>query len=159
MPTTDKNLFRSLKAGDFPGAFYVDGKAVKGLLYPRFAATQYTDLNGAVRTSQVDVEIKTNADGNPEVQTGGGTSLFDVAGWFSGAEWSEFAIPDGTEYPDNLVITAGKKKKSNRAKTVSGVHHQIEPKNPMTVDAFKGSLDTFARNAVVRSVALGHGGD
>lgn len=159
MPMTDKNLFRSLKVGDFPGAFHVDGEPVKGLLYPRFAATQYTDLNGAVHTSQADVEIRANADDVPEVQAGGGTSLFDVAGWFSGAEWRQFAIPDGTEYPDNLIITAGKKKKLNRAKTVSGIHHQIEPKNPMTVDAFKGALDTFARNAVVRSVALGHGGN
>lgn len=151
MPNTDKDLFRALKISDFPGEFQVDDKPLRGLLYPRFEVSSYTDGKGNLQTSQADVVLKPNAGTHEqEVQTGGGTSLFNVGGWFGYINWKDFKIPAQTEYPEGLVIKTGKKKK-NRDK-VEGIHYQIEPKNPMTVDAFKGALDTFARNALLASI-------
>lgn len=155
MPKIDKDLFRALKNDEFPGAFHVDGIAVAGLLYPRFEAKIYVDGGGNQKESRADVEIRKNPETDEfEVQTKGGTSLFDAAGMFGIAEWKYFQIPDGTEYPEGLIIKKSKKLRSNRTKTMSAYHYQIEPKNPMTVDALKGALDTFARNAVVRSIEL-----
>jgi hypothetical protein len=155
MPTTQVDLFRALKNDDSPSEFHLDGEPVKGLLYPRFQATTYTDNEGHTRTSNADVDIVRNEETDElEVQTGGGTSLHDVSGWFGYSDWKYFQIHSGTEYPEGLVITKDKKKKKNRAKTVSGTHYQIEPKIPMRADTLKGYLDLFARNAVVRSIQL-----
>lgn len=155
MATTKSDLFRALNGSDFAGEFQVDGIAADGLLYPRFVATTYTNNNGEERTSQADVDFQENPDtGALEVQPGGGTSLFDVAGWFGFAAWKYFQIPLGTEYSDGLYLRKSKNRRKNKAKTLSGFHYQIEPKNPMTAGALKGALDTFARNAVVRSIQL-----
>lgn len=155
MATTESNLFRALKGDDFAGAFQVDGIAADGLLYPRFVATTYTTHDNQEKTSQADVFFQDNPDtGASEVHPGGGTSLFDVEGWFGFAEWRYFQIPRGTEFSDGLLLRKSKSRRKNKAKTLSGLHYQIEPKNPMTADALKGALDTFARNAVVRSIQL-----
>jgi hypothetical protein len=154
MPTTQTDLYRALKSDDFKGAFHVDGVAVDGLLYPRFQATTYTDGRGIEQTSQADVQFQDNPrTGKSEVQPGGGTSLFDVEGWFGYAHWRYFGIPNGTEFSEALQLKRSKRRRENRAK-MTGYHCQIEPKNPMTADALKGALDTFARNAVVRSIEL-----
>lgn len=155
MATTDSDLFRALKGDDFAGEFQLDGIAADGLLYPRFVATTYTNNAGKQMTSQADVNFVKNPDtGVLEVQPGGGTSLFDVEGWFGFAAWRYFEIPGGTEFSDGLSLHKSKSRRKNKAKTLSGFHYQIEPKNPMTAGALKGALDTFARNAVVRSIEL-----
>ncbi len=89
-----------------------------------------------------------------EVEAGGGTSLFNVDGWFGFGHWKYFEIPNGTEYGDNLKIKKGRSKRANKSGNRSGHHYQIEPKTRMTVQAYKGALDNFARAAVARSVEL-----
>lgn len=155
MAATDVNLFRALKNSDSPGEFHTDGVARDGLLYPRFKATQYTDINGIEQTSVADVSFQHNpASNQDEVQPKGGTSLHNASGWFGHGDYKYFEIPTGTDYPAGLLLHKGKRAKFNKAKTVKAIHYQIEPRNPMTEAAFKGALDTFARNAVVRSVKL-----
>lgn len=80
--------------------------------------------------------------------------MFDVEGWFGYSNWRYFLVPNGTEYPESLFIKKGKSVRTNRAGNLKGRHYQIEPKNPMTVGTFKGALDNFARNAVVKQVEL-----
>ena len=147
MPSTASSLYRAIINGSMDGPFVVDDEPVRGLLYPRFEESTYIDGQGIERTSPADIRIESG-----QVQTGGGTSMFDVAGWFGYTNWRYFHVPSGTEYPDNLILKKGKSKRTNRSGTLSGHHYQIEPKNPMTVDAYKGALDTFARNAVARQV-------
>jgi len=154
MPTTPTDLFRALRSDDFKGAFHVGGEPAPGLLHPRFEDTTYVDRNGNPARSEADVDFKDNEKtGESEVQPGGGTSLFDVEGWFGYADWRYFQIPNGTEYSAALHLNKSKRRRQNRAK-MTGYHYQIEPKNPMTRDALKGALDTFARNAIVRSIEL-----
>lgn len=155
MPITTLDLYRAMKNGDSPGEFHIDGEPREGLLYPRFRERILKGIDGVETRIGADVTFKPNPEsGVEEVQPKGGTSLHDVSGWFGHADWRYFEIPKGTEYPDNLVLHKGSRPKFNRAKTVKGTHYQIEPKIPMTEDAFKGALDNFARNAVVRSIAL-----
>lgn len=150
---TNTDLYRAVIKGTFPGdVFVVDDEPVEGLLYPRFYATTYEDASGQTRTSQADLTVTTGADGEEIAQADGGTSMFDCDGWFGFANWDYFEVPSGTPYPDCLSIKRGKSKRKNRSGTRSGRHYQIEPKNPMTVSALKGALDTFARAAVVRQI-------
>jgi hypothetical protein len=86
------------------------------------------------------------------VKSGGGTSMFDVSGWFGLDSWEYFHVPKDTEYSEGLSIIQGKNNRRNRDKTLRGRHYQIEPKNPMTVDAYKGALNNFARAAVAKQV-------
>lgn len=134
------------------GPFVVDGKPVTGLLYPRFEDSTYIDKLGNEQTSRADVSIKSG-----EVQSGGGTSMFDVEGWFGHSEWRYFRVPSGTKYPESLFIKKGKHKRTNKPGTLTGFHYQIEPKNPMTIDAYKGALDCFARSAIAKQVELSKG--
>lgn len=129
------------------GPFVVEGEPVVGLLYPRFEDSSYIDASGIERTSAADVKIESG-----KVQGGGGTSMFDVEGWFGHTNWRYFHVPVGTCYPDSLLIRKGRSNRMNRSGSLSGRHYQIEPRNPMTVDAYKGALDTFARNAVAKQV-------
>lgn len=80
--------------------------------------------------------------------------MFDVEGWFGYTNWRYFNVPNNTEYPESLFIRKGKSIRTNKAGNRTDRHYQIEPKNPMTLDAYKGALDNFARNAVVRQVEL-----
>jgi Tse2 ADP-ribosyltransferase toxins len=153
MATTTTDLFRSvmgdafkkIKEGVYPG---------DGILDPRWEDTQrFVKKTGQWKTDFADVTIVAGKDG-PEVQTGGGTSLHDVAGWFPGRE---FHIPVGTEYSDEIYIRKDDKRKTSPATAVSGHHYQLEPKTQMTVLAFKGYLDNMARAAVARQVALAKG--
>lgn len=149
MPSITSGLYRAIINGSMDGPFVVDDEPVTGLLYPRFEESSYVDGSGIERTSPADVTIISG-----KVQNGGGTSMFDVEGWFGYSNWRYFHVPVGTEYPDSLIVRKGKNKRTNRAGTLSGYHYQIEPKNPMTIDAYKGALDTFARNAVVKQIGL-----
>ena len=97
-----------------------------------------------------DVDIVAGP-GGPEVQTGGGTSLHDVSGWYLG---KEFWIPVGTDYADEIFIRKDKHPKVSTATNVQGTHYQLEPRTQMTLLSFKGHLDNMARAAVVRQCAL-----
>ena len=123
------------------------------MLYPRFESTTYIDGSGIEQVSKADVTVHALSTGD-EVEAGGGTSMFDVDGWFGFSHWKYFQVPKGTDYPDNLVIKRGRSKRSNKSGNRSGYHYQIEPKNRMTVAAYKGALDNIARAAVARSVEL-----
>lgn len=149
MPKTSTNLYRAITKDSMEGPFVVDDKPVAGLLYPRFESSTYVDSSGLERTSPADVDIISG-----EVQKGGGTSMFDVKGWFGFTNWEYFHVPKETEYMENLFIRAGKSLRTNKSGKLTGRHYQIEPKNPMTVDAYKGALDHFARNAVVQQIKL-----
>jgi hypothetical protein len=133
--------------------FVVEEEAVLGLLYPRFQATTFVDKNGRLQSSQADVTVYELPAGD-EVASGGGTSMFSVDGWFGFADWKYFHVPEGTEYPASLFIKMGRSKRRIKAGDREGFHHQIEPKNRMTVVAYKGALDNFARNAIVKQIAL-----
>jgi len=138
MPTTDTALFRAIKNGTFKDdAFVKNGEAVVGLLYPRFEATTYIDGSGNEQVSNADVTVHPLPTGD-EVEAGGGTSMFDVDGWFGFSHWKYFQVPKGTEYPENLVIKRGRSRRTNKSGNRSGYHYQIEPKNRMTVSAYKG---------------------
>lgn len=157
MPKTDTDLYRAIKNGTFEKDLFVaDDEPVTGLLYPRFEATTYVDGFGKEQVSSADVTVHPLPTGD-EVEAGGGTSMFDVDGWFGFANWKYFKVPNGTEYPENLVIKRGRSKRTNKSGTKTGYHYQIEPKNRMTVVAYKGALDNFARSAVVQAIALAKG--
>jgi hypothetical protein len=153
MAATDTNLYRAVIDGTFVGPLIKDGEPVMGVLYPRFEDSTYVDRGGIERTSPADVTVYQLAAGD-EVDTGGGTSMFDVKGWFGYRVWQYFRVPDGTEYPDSLHIRRGKSKRKNKTGSLEGRHYQIEPRTRMTVVAYKGALDNFARNAVVRMVEI-----
>ncbi len=153
MATTDTDLYRAIKNGTFADdLFVVDEEPKTGVLYPRFEATTYIDGLGKEQVSQADVAVYRTPNGD-EVGTGGGTSMFDVDGWFGFSHWGYFRVPEGTEFPDSLVIKRGRSKRTNKVGNRTGYHYQIEPKNRMPVSAYKGALDNFARNAIVQSIA------
>ena len=153
MPKIETDLYRAIKEASFDTPFIVDGEAIDGLLYPRFHDTSYITASGEERTSSADVTLYNDAVTKAEmVKTGGGTSMFDVSGWFGPDSWEYFHVPKDTEYSEGLNIKRGRSKRKNRDKTLSGRHYQIEPKNPMTVDAYKGALNHFARAAIAKQV-------
>jgi hypothetical protein len=157
MPTTGADLYRAIHNGTYEGDQFVkDEKPVAGVLYPRFENTTYVDAQGIERESLADVAVHSLPTGD-EVDKGGGTSMFDVRGWFGFADWGYFHVPKGTEYPDSLFIKAGKSIRANKSGKLRGRHYQIEPKNRMTVAGYKGALDNFARNAVVQQIKLAKG--
>lgn len=138
MANTTTNLYRAVFEGTLDGDLVTDGVPQTGLLDPRW---------------DVDVTVTVGDDASM-VETGGGTSLHNVDGWFGFAHCRYFWIPQDTPIPDSLKIKKGKSKRTNKAGTRTGYHYQIEPLNRMTVDALKGALDNFARSAVVRQVEL-----
>jgi hypothetical protein len=157
MPDTRIDLYRAVHKDSIKAPFVVKDEPKEGLLYPRWQDTSYI-ARGVEMTSRADVSYARNPrTGETEVQTGGGTSMHDAPGMLGTGFFGYFQVPKGTEYPESLIITGGGPKKWNRAGTVQAAHYQIELKAPMTMDAFKGALDNFARNAVARSVALARG--
>lgn len=150
MPTTTTDLYRavmgnafkSIKKGVYPG---------DGVLDPRWYDTQrWVKKSNSWKTDFADVDIVAGP-GGPEVQTGGGTSLHDVSGWYLG---KEFWIPVGTDYAEEIFIRKDKHPKVSTATNVQGTHYQLEPRTQMTLLSFKGHLDNMARAAVVRQCAL-----
>lgn len=103
-------------------------------------------------TREADVTVITGGKSGPELESGGGTSLHDVSGWFPS---KEFWIPEGTEYSAEILIRKDAKHKSSPYNPqLTGHHYQLEPRTRMTVAAFKGALDNMARAAVVRQCEL-----
>ncbi|MBI3230008.1 MAG: hypothetical protein HYZ45_07505 [Burkholderiales bacterium] len=150
MAKTKIDLYRAvmgktykIKVGIYPG---------DGVLDPRWESHTYVNkTTGREVTSRADVVIEAGADG-PEVLPGNGTSLHDVPGWFP---TSDFWIPEGTEYSDELIITKDEKQKSSPSNPLlKGYHYRIECKTRMTVVMMKGYLNNMARAAVARQCEL-----
>lgn len=154
MPTTDTDLYRAVHKDNISTPFVVKGTPKEGVLEPRWIDSTYIS-GGVERTSRADVKYKVNkTTGVREVQTGGGTSMHDAEGMLGFGFFKYFFVPNGTEFPDSLVVTGGGEKTWNKSHTVKAAHYQIEVRVPMTPAAFKGALDNFARNAVARQVAI-----
>jgi hypothetical protein len=149
MATTDIDLYRSVRKEDFPEGVVVDGHAVTGVLYPTFEPTTYQTVvrgNVETRTRRADV-TPYPYNGQPVVDPGGGTSLFNKANVFGTKYWWNFKIPAGTVVPASLRIRF-----TGHNDTYKADHYQIEAAaHRMAVVAFKGALDNLARNAIVRS--------
>ena len=137
------NTFKKIRIGVYPG---------DGVLDPRWETTKYfSKKRNKMMISRADVSIVIGQEG-PEVETGGGTSLHDVAGWFP---CKEFWIPQGTEYSAEIHIRKDPQLKTSPSNTqVSGYHYQLEPRTQMAVETFKGYLDNMARAAVARQCEL-----
>ncbi len=150
MAKTQCNLYRAvvgksfkIKIGHYPG---------DGVLDPRWESHSYLDKKtGQMKVSKADVVVEMGVDG-PEVMPGNGTSLHDVPGWFP---TSDFWIPEGTEYSDELIITKDTKLKTSfHNPSLKGHHYRIECKTRMTIVTMKGYLDNMARAAVARQCEL-----
>jgi len=152
MASTETNLWRAVRREAFPEGPTVGEDPRDGVLEPTFYATPYTvKVKGKLqqRLRQPDVTI-TLVDGEEQVETGGGTSLFDRAGVFKYDNWFYFSIPAGTIVPDSLVVLF-----THYNEQFAANHYQIEVRaGTMTIDAFKGALNNLARNATVRAREL-----
>ncbi|HEV2677284.1 MAG TPA: hypothetical protein VGV37_22340 [Aliidongia sp.] len=148
MVNTTVDLFRSVRQEDFSGGVIVDNHAVTGVLYPSLEAKTFeSKVRGATvtKTRPADV-LPYMHDGKPVVDPGGGTSLFDKNGVFGHKYWFYFTIPKGTIVPDSLTV-----RHTGHNSTYGAEHYQIEAAGAkLSVEAYKGALDNFARNAVVK---------
>ena len=146
MTTTVLDLYRSVRADQFPNGTVIEDQPAPAVLYPDFEPRLLS--HGKVRAA--DVEL---SDDKQWVKAGGGTSLFDRPGVFKSRGWVAFQIPTGTIVPESLVI-----RRTGYNKTFQADHYQIESATErMRLDAFKGALDNLARNAVVRAIELAKG--
>jgi hypothetical protein len=144
MATTDKALWRSVRKEEFPDGTVIGDDPAPGVLYPDFYAR--TLPSGSVR--QADVVLYRDGLGQEWVKSAGGTSLFDVKGVFKGKSWLSFEIPEGTPIPASLLV-----RETGYNPRFKANHYQIEcAAKSMRIDAFKGALDSLARNAIARSV-------
>lgn len=147
MSKTDVNLYRSVRAEQFPDGVFDGNDPATGVLYPDFYPKRLD--NGKDRDA--DVAIERDEHGVEFVLAGGGTSLFDRAGVFTSKGWLSFSIPNGTIIPESLIV-----KNDGWRKKFNATHYQIESRaQRMTKLAMEGALDNLARNAIVRSVELG----
>jgi hypothetical protein len=143
MPTTQNDLYRSVRVEQFAEGTVIAGKPAPEVLYPDFEPK----ILPSGKTRLADVVLSENKEW---VKTGGGTSLFDKANIFKSKGWLSFPIPEGTEVPGSLQIRF-----TNYNASFAANHYQIESAAlKMRVDAYKGALDNLARNAVVRSIEL-----
>jgi hypothetical protein len=146
MQNTTLKLYRSLLNLQFPDGPVINGDAVPGVLYPDFEERPLP--NGSMRKADVDLDGP-DKDGHMWVESGGGTSLFDRPNVFKGKKWLSFEIPEGTPVPPPLLIQF-----TGHNKALNANHYQIECRNMMRMDGFKGALDNLARSAIARSVEL-----
>ncbi len=144
----DVAMFRSVRKEEYPNGTVVDGKAVDGVLYPSFDPTPITGGPKKGEVREADVRKESTEEGI-FVMPGGGTSLFDKPDVFGTKYWCRFDIPVGTTFDDSLKLRGPDWHSKYNAN-----HYQIEPKNRMRLDAFKGALDNFARNAISRAFEL-----
>ena len=160
MARTSTSLYRAIIDGTFltPADPVDTGDPespipVEGVLYPRIEAETHIDRTGREWTRRAEMTVFNLAD-STEVDTDGGTILFDVAGWFGHVGWRYFEVPEGTILPDNLRISRAPAMTSNRAGTLQGRRHAVVPATRMSLQAYHGALDNLARNAVVRKIEL-----
>ena len=140
MVDTPVNLWRARPPHSAPVTS--EGDSV-GVLYPDFEAR---DLPGGGQRRPDVTEI----DG--DVQTGGGTSLWNIEGALDVAgrdPWVYFPIPVGTPIPPSLNLHKSKKNRRTPSGR-KGRHYQIEVDAPMTRQAYKDALDTYARAAFAK---------
>ena len=148
MEETKVDLFRSVRIEQFPQGAIIETQPAPEILYPDFEPRQLP--NGKNR--QRDIESFADGKGDMWVEAGGGTSLFDRDKVFPGKKWLSFDLPVGTVIPESLIIRFTGYNTRYQAN-----HYQIEPRaKTMRMDAYMGALDNLARNAIVRSVELGH---
>lgn len=145
---TTTDLYRSVRKEDFPDGVIVDDHAVHGVLYPSFAkSTHQVQVRGKLetRTRLADVAPYLHK-GQPAIDPGGGTSLFDRNKAFGSKYWWYFKIPNGTAIPESLRI-----RHTGRNDIYNAEHYQIEAGTArMPVEAYKGALDNLARNAIAK---------
>ena len=146
MTDTPVELYRSVRKDDFPDGPIVDDHAVAGVLYPSFEdkVIERVQKGRIVRNTRPADVYPYLHDGESVVDPGGGTSLFDRSETFGTTHWWYFRIPKGTDVPASLRVRF-----TGRNDRFNADHYQIEAATQrMRVDAFKGALDNFARNAV-----------
>ncbi len=147
MATTTVSLWRSVRSEQFTEGTIIDNQPAPGVLNPDF----YRRELGKGRFREPDVVLHMDDNGVEWIQPDGGTSLFDKENALPGGGWLSFNIPDGTVIPDSLIV-----KNTGYNKRFKATHYQIECNIPMTMEAFIGALDNFARSAIARSVELAH---
>jgi hypothetical protein len=120
------------------------------VLYPDFEPKLITGGKKKGTFRAPDVDVFQGSDDMQYVRSGGGTSLFNKPGVFPAKFWLAFNIPQGTEIPASLRLRG-----PHYNAGFDADHYQIEPgAKIMRLDSYKGALDSFARAAVVRSIAL-----
>ena len=145
MPTTPCDLFRAVRYDDdrFGGPLVVSGKPTAEVLWPQW-------YDNDKRNADVEITMRED-EKEPHVDELRGTSLFNRRGCFGHTYWQYFKIVKDTPIPDGIIVRFTDYNGRYRAD-----HYQIEPKTRMTVEAYKGALDNFARAAVARSYELAH---
>jgi hypothetical protein len=141
MAQTEVDLWRGVHTSEM-AVLETDTGPVVGVLYPTFTRKEIgkDKETGAPRYREPDVAIRDDM-----VQRHGGTSLFDIDRFFPGKAWNFFKIPKGTEIDPLLHLKGPDWNERFKAN-----HYQIEVDKPITVDAYKGALDNFARAAFAK---------
>ena len=135
------DMWRGVHKDDFSAVVTDDGPA-EDILLPTMSPKRLKDG----RTRQPDVVVREG-----QVQTGGGTSLFDKDKFFRGKSWRYFKIPKDTEIPPDLAVT-GPEYNSHFAAN----HYQIEVAKPIPVEVFRQKLNHFARLAHAKAYTDAH---
>ena len=141
MAVTDTNLWRGVHTSDMEVIETDEGPA-EGVLYPTFERKKI-GVDKATKKPRYREPDVTVQKGN--VQTGGGTSLFDKDKFFKGKSWNFFYIPEGTEIDPVLKITGPGWNAYFEAN-----HYQIEVAKACPVQTYKNALDHFARAAYAK---------
>lgn len=140
--------------GRFHNSADEEGAPVVGVLYPDFERKLITGgkRKGQYRPPDVTTFVdEVDGENVQFVRSGGGTSLFDKKDVFGTVYWRCFEIPAGTVIDGGLFL----KGPDTSTAVPDANHYQVEPRaRIMTVAAYKGALDNFARAAVARSVEL-----
>jgi hypothetical protein len=148
---TTLHLYRSIHRSTpgYDNGPIVESVAVAGVLHPDFERRQI----GKNKFRRADLSSFDAPDGTRMVRNDGGTSLFDKPHVLPGgtATWHNFTIPNDTVIPLSLKVRF-----TGYNEDFKSDHYQIESvAGTMARDAMKGALDNFARNAIVRQIALG----
>ena len=138
LPSTTRSYYRALRNDGPFSEEPASAEDTQGYLYPDFEPRTYTLSNGQQRTRAAEVDTVRGL-----VQTGKGTSLLGDPEFFDQAHWHDFVIPTVARRGDTKIG------RGRRQKTTP--HFQIELVNPATRDAFRGALDTLARNAYAKA--------
>lgn len=147
MPSTTRDYYRALRNDGPFSEKPASADDTVGYLYPDFEPRTYTLSNGQKKTRAAEVDTVRGM-----VQPGKGTSLLGDPEFFDQANWHDFVIPIGTPYPATITIerrgttTIGRGRRQK-----STPHFQVELVNPAKRDAFRGALDTLARNAYAKA--------
>ena len=118
---TNLNLFRAIIDGTFMSDLDPSvERPVVGVLYPRTESETHIDHRGREMTRRAEMTVF-SMDEDCVADTDGGTTVFDVSGWYGHVGWSYFEIPEGTEIPESLGIERAERLQHNRTGTTPGV--------------------------------------